>query len=740
MTNKKQHANIESLTEKINQLKPFRSVIGEKDFSSLQGKINELRRNIDTASEQNRLLRIGVVGQIKRGKSSFLNSLLFNGDDVLPKAASPMTAALTRIRYGEKLTAEVEFYDKDEWAQVETTAEKGFDKERQRLKAQDFLSKKGTGGFFSKRNDTAPTIMITEKPTPAEQACMELVEMAKHGRQDIQGYLGKKVVLDPVEHISELNQILADYVGSAGHFTPFVKSSCLSVNLPALKNIEIIDTPGINDPIVSRSSVTKKFMGQCDVIFFLSNCGQFLDQSDLSLLAQSIPKQGIDDICLIGSLFDSVLLDEGHRYKSLRCAAPVIVEKLNQRAEEDFNKICQQIEHCGENPYMAKALKGALPPLFISAMAFNIATHWGAHNEIEKKILTSLEKMFPDDTFDKETMLELANLEIVHTRVEQVTQRKEEILKGKMDKLLQRTEPAFRQEMGGIRERLVKEQEAIASGSIEELTASLDATAKKLGKGKSAVTHIFETHANSIKKNMATVMHEIKLAALDAKRVSRRSGTDTKEERYTVSSSKWWNPFSWGSSETKWRTVTISYSSANVHDAIDQVEGFIQNAEKGLTDHISEAVNVDQLRKDILAAVKKMVDVESDDFDPDNILRPVESAVSRITKPSVNLNCSACIAGVTSSFNTPEVRDADISRLQQSIADAVSIALQTINKAVLHNQEKICNELNKSGQSFISDISKDLEHQIKSLNSKKDNVERSLKEYAEVLQVIDSQI
>ena len=42
--------------------------------------------------EKGKLLQIGVMGQIKSGKSTFVNALLFGGKQVLPKGATPKTA------------------------------------------------------------------------------------------------------------------------------------------------------------------------------------------------------------------------------------------------------------------------------------------------------------------------------------------------------------------------------------------------------------------------------------------------------------------------------------------------------------------------------------------------------------------------------------------------------------------------------------------------------------------------
>lgn len=59
-------------------------------------------------TESNRI-DIAVFGRFKAGKSSFLNHLV--GHAVLPVAAIPLTAVITRLRYGPRETAIVEFTD-----------------------------------------------------------------------------------------------------------------------------------------------------------------------------------------------------------------------------------------------------------------------------------------------------------------------------------------------------------------------------------------------------------------------------------------------------------------------------------------------------------------------------------------------------------------------------------------------------------------------------------------------------
>ncbi len=73
-------------------------------------KTEELEKTLKELQDTNRDLKVGIIGRVKAGKSSLLNALIFEGVEVLPKAATPMTASLTVLKYAQNLSAEVEFY------------------------------------------------------------------------------------------------------------------------------------------------------------------------------------------------------------------------------------------------------------------------------------------------------------------------------------------------------------------------------------------------------------------------------------------------------------------------------------------------------------------------------------------------------------------------------------------------------------------------------------------------------
>jgi ribosome biogenesis GTPase A len=66
----------------------------------LREKLLSLERKL--ASNQ---FHLAVLGQMKRGKSSFINALL--GAEVLPTGVLPVTAVITEIKYGPRPCATI---------------------------------------------------------------------------------------------------------------------------------------------------------------------------------------------------------------------------------------------------------------------------------------------------------------------------------------------------------------------------------------------------------------------------------------------------------------------------------------------------------------------------------------------------------------------------------------------------------------------------------------------------------
>lgn len=87
-------------------------------FDEIEGLLTDgviFRENLREAIKNEKLkinnneFNLVVVGQFKRGKSTFVNALL--GDKILPTAVVPLTSIITTIRYGDNLKIDVFFND-----------------------------------------------------------------------------------------------------------------------------------------------------------------------------------------------------------------------------------------------------------------------------------------------------------------------------------------------------------------------------------------------------------------------------------------------------------------------------------------------------------------------------------------------------------------------------------------------------------------------------------------------------
>ena len=250
--------------------------MSENLFETLQTKKQKLRTLaakalefgwIDATREQeiktkldNDVLTIGVIGQMKCGKSTFLNAFVFE-EDVLPAATTPMTAALTIITYGPEKKLVAEFYTRDEW-------------EEQKIQAKRDLSSVSRGSLEESKI----------------KAAKDLVKQAEKLGSSLDSYLGKTQ--------SDSFDKLIEYVGAEGKYVSITKAVTLYYPKEYLKSVEIVDTPGFNDPIVSREERTKAFLKKSDVVLLMIYAGRPFDATDSNILNKEVRLCGAGQVIL----------------------------------------------------------------------------------------------------------------------------------------------------------------------------------------------------------------------------------------------------------------------------------------------------------------------------------------------------------------------------------------------------------------------------------------------------------
>ncbi|GAA7487090.1 hypothetical protein ckin122_13990 [Helicobacter pylori] len=349
-----------------------------------------LKQTLQEMRPKDRNLKVGIIGRVKAGKSSLLNALIFEGKEVLPKAATPMTASLTVLKYAEKLSAEVELYNEKDIAELENDY-KRYEKEFQRIVEEEFnkqkekqsLANRAKEGIKNIRNNMLGRNKSEDAPKERVLSDKEILEKAERiaknelekdtklvsSHDQYEKIKNSGINLENIDtriqanSLGELNQKLLQFVGADGKYMPYTKAVRISLNNPNLKDLEVIDTPGVNDPIVSREERTKALLKDCDVVFIISHSSQFLTDSDMSLFDRVSHKEGLQEIYFVASQIDGTICSMSEVEKSnhhlptaLANAQKALSSQLDQIMEalikaypnqqEIFEKAKKKWRHC----------------------------------------------------------------------------------------------------------------------------------------------------------------------------------------------------------------------------------------------------------------------------------------------------------------------------------------------------------------------------------------------------------
>ena len=443
--------NIVEVTKKIETLVNKYDDIISKEAGSIYRNLNmesaeTIENNIQTRKDNNKLLEIGIVGRVKAGKSSLLNALFFDGKNILPKAATPMTAALTVLSYGDVLAVEVEFYTKKDIENIknnslryqekieELTTQYIEEMNRQSMgsRAKSFI---GLNKKEIKEKSKKRAIQDAEIDSELKAAYEQYLDIEKTeiNIEDIEN----KTILK-VETIDNLQDTLKEYVGAGGKYMAFTKSIHIRFPEENLRNIQIVDTPGLNDPVQSREERTRKYLSTCDVVFIVSPSGQFINNEDIELLDRITMTEKTRELYIVSSQIDNQL--DGSEKDKHNAVLPKVLEGITQTLGKHLVSALEQLKR--NNPEVTSEYDVLIKNnsdriIHSSAMSQTLITLYDEKEKWDASALHTwerLKKNYPDYFTDSDHVLSkfnlalLSNMDEMHNILNNVRKNKGKIL------------------------------------------------------------------------------------------------------------------------------------------------------------------------------------------------------------------------------------------------------------------------------------------------------------------------
>lgn len=565
------------------------------------GDADEIRKQYDEKVAPGRQLHIGIVGRVKAGKSSMLNSLFFGGKNVLPKAATPMTAALTKLRYSEKPVVKINFIDANDKAKIEQKAA-----EYKRLfnsKVEGMLKDKRERAELKKQPfDEAEQRKKCEKRARSDLSennvilagAAEQAEMLQKASSSVLQMLGKSVEKE-LDRIEDVAKELAGYVGADGAYTPITRDVELGFPFDALKDITVVDTPGFDDPVPSRDAAARDSLKKCDAIFILSPAGQFCNEEDRTNMEKIESGEGIQNISVVASKIDGELGNEdkdeaaGDIQKELTLIVKRISKTLRDLAE-GFPK--DGILHKKLTEDLGRGL------LYTSGICQSMYETWENKSSWDSDSTDTWERLketYPnhfsgEDDSARETLKTIGNIRNIRERIAEVRGKKDEILSSREEEFLSAKGDMVKKVAVVLKDSFAETMRAFQSADLDTLKKEKEKQEENFavlkGDFEEALGEVFEDYVAKCRETCNKIVKDFfegtRETADNANETKEEERIGTREVKYEVKVKDSgfggkWNRF-WGAmfhdtdsgyhNETRSRDVEYTYTeSCNYVDA-----------------------------------------------------------------------------------------------------------------------------------------------------------------------------
>ena len=653
---------------------------------------NDLRNKL---KDPPTLLRLGIIGRVKAGKSSLLNGLLFNGQEVLPKAATPMTAALTILTYGDDFLAEVEFYDVKEIDQIKRLHSQYEAEFAQQLadlqKQQTHALKPGTPQrTFPRAGRNANVLPLAKSPEELQRQVKKKMaedvhlsgayslfeEMRKAGLKEPPQ--GKKVL--SAKNLSELQNTLQDYVGASGRYTPWTQSLTIRLPYDSLRNLEIVDTPGVNDPVASREVRTQKELQNCAVVLVVSPAAQFLSQDDFDLLDR-LGSKAISEVYLVASQVDTQLGSTADGPLAMRGHLDMLKTTLIDHAKGVISqKVHGQHQGLAAEHVLSTLHENLSQRLLFSsghaaAMVSLPPEQW---DEEHRHTFNRLKNRFPDD-FSTErqaaTLKVLAGIETLRECLNGVRDRRQNVLKKQIADFATAQDGALSRALHQLIENIQQKREEIRVGDMAEMESQLAELQTTRKAAIKTINTAFAEEIDIFAQETGEALQSIVERFFDQRQTKATSTRREELETYKRDKEGLGNALLRGISFRKFGTETVTsevivIKGSQLREALEGVQRELANKTGKFLREKRDEVKKNLLRKMTVAARASLGD---DNVDADRLSEAVRTVIGRLPDPP--------------DFEFPDLPDG--LKLSGKLQDSTAENSLSAAKKYLDNLEKI---------------------------------------------------
>lgn len=518
---------------------------------------------------------------------------------------------------------------------------------------------------------------------------------------------------------------------------PCTKAVRISLNNPNLKDLEVIDAPGVNDPIASREERTKALLKDCDVVFIVSPSNQFLTDSDMSLFDRVSHKEGLQEIYFVASQADSAVGSESEIKKSNH-HLPTALENAQKSLSSQLNNIMGKLiqNYPNQRKIFEKAIKNgvilASGVCFSMHKDFNNQASWERNQKTKEyhNALRNLRDSYPDafnsDDKSKESLLFLSNMSTIEERLKKAAKEKEKIMSQKWQDYAKSQANNLHSLIAQLLQDLEEEKKRVENADISAIKEQIKAYEKLSGNIEMKFREAYEEFILHFINNIRVGLEETLKKAIQTAKT--RSREEEEEERYIerVKQGGAWGSFKrnflfWADDDAGYNEVECTRATIKAGAVLDYLTEMHERCESALNDSADSFKVV--FKKELYAKVfKQLRQIIPDDLiDEVAFKKSVDAVLDRIEFKEFDYadKLPSEIRGKTGNLKGDEA-NAFIQSVEMHVRDFKDEVKQDVKNYIGGLRETL------EKQNFASDTFQKLKENMQNLQNQLQNKEQSI--------------
>ena len=253
---------------------------------------------------------------------------------------------------------------------------------------------------------------------------------------------------------------------------------------------------------------------------------------------------------------------------------------------------------------------------------------------------------------------------------------------------------------------------------------------------KSELEDLFGDLNITIEKNRLEAVGELREISKEYLNIEEKRGVITHVESYSVSTSKWYKPSTWGTSRTEYYTYDEQYYYLDASDALENIRNFSNDSITTIEKTFDKAVDISNLKKKLLNIIVNQFDTSDENYDAGYFKMLAQKTINNIDFPILKIDIQNYLNEISSKFSGEITNSSDKSNLKMALGNTISKLLDTITNEFSKQVKSMETNLSNIKTSFSNDLLKNIESEFDTILKQCENKEAEIKNNKEFVKVV----